>query len=155
MYQNLTFKKRTNVFEKQALAYSLNTSTNTNSFNRPSKIKKKIYHMNNEYFNFSRNTKDKRLFVHNTPAISIRSNNDSVISSTVMKPVEKMTISDLPNYSFTSKGRNLSAKSKIERHFHPISKKEATKLRDSQELSNYLNFSTEPSFMRTISIFKK
>ena len=155
MYQNLTFKKRTNVFAKQALAYSLNTSTNTNSFNRPSKIKKKIYHMNNEYFNYSRNTKDKRLFVHNTPAISIRSNNDSVISSTVMKPVEKMMISDLPNYSFTSKGRNLSAKSKIERNFHPISKKEATKLRDSQELSNYLNFSTEPSFMRTISIFKK
>lgn len=110
--------------------------------------------MNNEYFSYSRNTKEKRLFVHNTSAITIRRNNNSVISSTVMKPVEKMLISDLPSYSFTTKERNLSAKSKIERHFHPISKK-AIKLRDSQELNKYLNFSTEPSFMRTVSLFKK
>ena len=151
MYQNISFKKRANVFEKQSLAYSLNNS----SCNRQSKIKKKISHMNNEYFSYSRNTKEKRLFVHNTPAITIRRNNNSVISSTVMKPVEKMLISDLPSYSFTTKERNLSAKSKIERHFHPISKKEAIKLRDSQELNKYLNFSTEPSFMRTVSLFKK
>lgn len=152
MYQNLAFKKKNNVINnpKPNILFTENKTL----FNKSQNIKKKIFEMNYEYLSNLKNQGGKRLILKNNPIVKPKNNSIKFLSSTIIKPIEKILVSDLPHCTFTAKGRNYSLKNKIRTHYHPVSKKEARRIKDLEELNRYLNFNTEPSYNRTISVFK-